>query len=257
VLAGNSASFTVKATGTDTLTYQWYFDGKKISGATKATYTITNVAAANVGNYTVVISNGIGSPVTSSPVTLTLVTAPKITTQPKALALAYGASGNLTVAATGTTLNYLWHRNNAIITANNVTSINGSKLIIIAATSANAGSYTVAISNNYGSITSGIAKVTVTVTPPKITKQPVAPKPAPTPVGSSVNFSVTATGSNTPLLYQWTFNSKPVTFSNASGTTSKELSLTNVTSANTGIYQVIVSNTAATVKSTTVKFTVK
>jgi hypothetical protein len=40
VCAGGSATFSVTATGTGTLTYQWRKGGNNISGATSSTYTI-------------------------------------------------------------------------------------------------------------------------------------------------------------------------------------------------------------------------
>ncbi|MGA2052458.1 MAG: immunoglobulin domain-containing protein, partial [Opitutales bacterium] len=251
-----SANFTVVASGNGTLKYQWFFNGKTIPGATKSTYAIAKTAAANAGSYTVSVSNSLGS-INSTAAVLVVNTAPKITTQPRALTLSYGARGNLTVVATGTApLNYHWHLNNAVITDGNVTGVTNSTLTFLYATSVDAGSYTVSVSGNYGSVTSNIAKVTVKVTPPRITQQPAAPKPAPT-VGSDVNLSVTATGSNTPLLYQWTFNSANVTFPNASGAGSQELTITGITGNEAGTYQVTVSNTAGSVKSTPVKLTVQ
>ena len=43
------------------LTYQWYFGGVKIAGATAASYVITSMASGNEGNYYVVVSNDVGS----------------------------------------------------------------------------------------------------------------------------------------------------------------------------------------------------
>ena len=64
VLAGQSASFTVSATGAG-LTYQWLFNGTAISGATNAAYTRTNVQSAEVGFYSVRVANGAGQSVES------------------------------------------------------------------------------------------------------------------------------------------------------------------------------------------------
>lgn len=75
VTAGGSAFFTVAASGTDPLAYQWLFNGNAITGATSATYTINNAQSANAGNYAVTVSNAGGS-VTSSTVTLTVNAAP-------------------------------------------------------------------------------------------------------------------------------------------------------------------------------------
>ncbi len=61
VAPGNTATFTVTATGTAPLTYQWRKNGTNISGATSSAYTIASVTTANAGTYSVVVSNGSGS----------------------------------------------------------------------------------------------------------------------------------------------------------------------------------------------------
>lgn len=73
VAAGGSASFTVVASGTAPLSYQWSKDGTAISNATDATYTISSATSSSAGSYTVTVSNGAGS-VTSSAATLTVST---------------------------------------------------------------------------------------------------------------------------------------------------------------------------------------
>jgi pectin methylesterase-like acyl-CoA thioesterase len=70
VSQGQSASFTVSATGIPDPTYQWLDNGTPISGGTNATLNITNAVRANAGNYSVIVNNGSGS-VTSSVATLT------------------------------------------------------------------------------------------------------------------------------------------------------------------------------------------
>jgi sugar lactone lactonase YvrE len=62
---GGSATFSVTASGSGTLTYQWNFGGSAISGATGSSYTVTNAQASNSGAYTVTVTNSNGS-VTSS-----------------------------------------------------------------------------------------------------------------------------------------------------------------------------------------------
>ena len=71
VAEGGSASFSVTATGTAPLAYQWALDGQAISGATSATYAIGSVAATAAGSYTVKVSNVAGS-VVSGAATLTV-----------------------------------------------------------------------------------------------------------------------------------------------------------------------------------------
>ena len=71
VAQGYPASFTVAASGTVPLSYQWLKNNVAISGATSATYTIATVATTDAGSYTVTITNAAGS-VTSSAATLTV-----------------------------------------------------------------------------------------------------------------------------------------------------------------------------------------
>ena len=71
VLMGGTASFTVVVNPTPTLTYQWLKDGLPITGATNASLTISNVQAADIGSYSVVVSNAAGS-VTSDVATLAI-----------------------------------------------------------------------------------------------------------------------------------------------------------------------------------------
>ncbi len=68
VTGNGSVTLNVGATGGG-LSYQWQFNGTNLSGATGASLTLTNYSAANVGVYTVVISNAAGS-VTSLPIVI-------------------------------------------------------------------------------------------------------------------------------------------------------------------------------------------
>ncbi|MCI0536174.1 MAG: immunoglobulin domain-containing protein [Verrucomicrobiales bacterium] len=71
VRAGETVTFTVEATGTKPLTYQWNKNDQPISGATAATLVLEKVASNESGDYTVVVTNPATS-VTSAPATLTV-----------------------------------------------------------------------------------------------------------------------------------------------------------------------------------------
>jgi len=71
VNAGSSVQFSVTASGRPAPTYQWYFNGTMISGATGILYSLSNAQTANAGNYTVAVANALGS-VTSNPASLTV-----------------------------------------------------------------------------------------------------------------------------------------------------------------------------------------
>lgn len=156
VLAGTNVSMSVKVTGSTPLTYQWYFTGNAISGATSDTLTLTNVQSANAGSYTVTITNVFGS-VTSNGATLTVNQSPSITTQPASLSATAGTSASFSVVASGTSpLTYQWAFGGA-----NISGATSSTLSLSNVQAANAGSYTVMVTNAYGSTTSNTAVLTV------------------------------------------------------------------------------------------------
>ena len=107
--AGTTATFTVTASGSPPLSYQWWknsaplADSSNISGATTATLTLAHVSQSYAGGYTVVVSNAGGS-VTSSVTTLTVMDLPFSTN----LAINWftldgggGASTNSTLSVSG------------------------------------------------------------------------------------------------------------------------------------------------------------
>jgi hypothetical protein len=76
VLAGDIGDLSATAAGTVPLGYQWRFNGNDVPDATTASFGVTNFQVANVGDYTLVVMNNLGSSVTSSPATLTLFSTP-------------------------------------------------------------------------------------------------------------------------------------------------------------------------------------
>lgn len=117
VAVGATASFSVTASGTAPLSYQWRRGGTAIAGATAASYTTpATVAGDNGASFDVVVTNTAGS-ATSAAATLT-VTVPvvaTITTQPSDLTIAAGGSAAFTVAATcsdSATASLQWQRSN-------------------------------------------------------------------------------------------------------------------------------------------------
>jgi hypothetical protein len=60
-LWGQSVSLDVGAVGSGLLTYQWYFNGAAIAGATNGAYELNNLQLTNAGLYHVVVSSAYGS----------------------------------------------------------------------------------------------------------------------------------------------------------------------------------------------------
>src|SRR2546430_3628892 len=104
VTADQTATFTVTATGTAPLSYQWQRNGTAIGGATAASYTTPATTAADNGDqFTVVASNAAGS-MTSNAAALTVssvLLAPTITRQPASQTVTTGQTATFTVTATG------------------------------------------------------------------------------------------------------------------------------------------------------------
>jgi alpha-tubulin suppressor-like RCC1 family protein len=241
VTAGDTATFAVGVSGTGPLTFQWRKDGADIAGATSAAVTLVNVAAGDAGRYSVVVANGAGT-ATSTDASLQVattpppvVTAPSISTQPATLVVAPGAAATLAVAASGSgPLTYQWS-----LDGTPVAGATGPVLTIASAGAADAGSYTVTISNGAGTVTSSPAPL-ILVGAPLITVQPAA---ASVIEASTATFSVTATGA--ALRYQWLRNGLVI----AGATGASHTTLATALADSGAVYGVLVYNGAGLVQS--------
>jgi pectin methylesterase-like acyl-CoA thioesterase len=99
VMAGQTATFTVAATGVPDPTYQWLQNGTNAPypGANSATLTIPNAQAADASSLSVLVSNGAGM-VTTTPVTLTVITP----AAPSLSGVAVNGSGGVQFTLSGT-----------------------------------------------------------------------------------------------------------------------------------------------------------
>ncbi len=247
VNAGANASFSVVASGTAPLSYQWQFSGTNLPGETGTNLTIPSVTTNSAGNYDVIVSNSSGS-VTSAPVTLTVlvpVIPPTIVVQPVSEIVTTGQDAAFAVWASGTgPLSYQWQ-----FGGTNLLGETGTNLTIHAVTTNNAGNYEVIVSNSSGSVTSAPVTLTVLVPviPPTIVVQPVSEIIT---TGQDATFAVSASGTG-PLGYQWQFSG-----TNLPGETGTNLTLHSVTTNNAGNYEVIVSNSSGSVTSAPITLTV-
>ena len=161
VTAGQTATFSVAATGTAPLTYQWQKNAANISGATSASYTTPATASSDNGStFDVVVSNSAGT-ITSSSATLTVsaaATAPTITMQPVNQAVTAGQTATFSVAASGTApLSYQWKKNGTAISG----AISSSYTTPATTSSDDGAQFIVVVSNSSGSATSNAATLTV------------------------------------------------------------------------------------------------
>ena len=218
-------SFTVAATGSGALTYQWQKGGANISGATAATYTISSVTSGDAANYTCVVTGGCGS-VTSNAAALTINTAISITTQPSLQNICLGGPASFTVAATGSgALTYQWQKGGA-----NISGATSPTYSIASVASGDAASYTCVATGGCGSVTSNAAALTIN-TATSITTQPSAQSVC---IGGGASFTVVAAGSGT-LTYQWQKGGASI-----SGATSPTYSIASVASGDAASYTCVV-----------------
>ena len=209
VNAGSAATFTVTASGTGTLTYQWQTRANSGAswanvGTNSASYTTGTLTSSDDGaQYQVIVTNAYGT-VTSNAATLTVNSPPSITGQPSGQTVNAGSSATFTVTASGTgTLTYQWQSRPASggswANVSGGTGATSPSYTTGALTSSNDGAqYQVVVTNAYGSVTSTAVAVTVN-SPPSITGQPSGQT---VNAGSSATFTVMASGTGT-LSYQW------------------------------------------------------
>ena len=250
IVEGGFVVFTVIASGSPPLGYQWQFNGTNlvddttISGAVTPTMTISNLQPFQAGQYSVVVSNEVKS-VTSAEALLAVLTVPVITSQPTSQIAVAGSTVTLAVGVEGSSpLRYQWLWNGTNLADG--AGVHGSttaRLALDNVQESEAGDYSVVVSNEVGQATSLIAALSV-IAPATITSQPAAQEVA---LGAEAHFSVRATGT-APLRYHWRFNGNPLTDGGSTrGASTPDLTLTEVRAADAGAYSVMVENAAGQV----------
>jgi hypothetical protein len=187
---GQTATFSVTATGTGTLTFQWFKNGTPIAGANSNSYTTPPTVAGDTGAvFTVIVSNSAGS-VTSGPATLTVQLPPPLAKSlvPSSATPPYNSSVMLVPTFSGGT---------AVIGSGGV----GSSDITTSAVSGGSyptplltspTTYTLTVTDSKGNVVSTTCLVTptgVSITPISPANQTLAP--------GQIPFAATATGGAT------------------------------------------------------------
>lgn len=189
--ATGEASFQVLAAGLAPLSYQWQLDGTNIAGAIGSLLVLPNLATSQAGNYSVTVSNALGS-ITSTSVQLPPAwRRPYFLVQPQDQTILCDDPVTLQVAINGTKpFSYQWQ-----FQGTNLTDATNATLTLAHTTGDNAGEYTVTVTNVNGSTTSRVAMLTVVGQPPLITS-------ALTAAGKQgKTFSYTITGLHSPTWF--------------------------------------------------------
>jgi hypothetical protein len=250
VTVGQAATFSVMASGTAPISYQWRKNTSIISGAMAASYTTPATTMADSGaKFDVVVSNSAGN-ITSSQATLTVnaaPVAPTITTQPANQTVSAGQMATFSVVAAGTApLSYQWRKNTS-----NISGATAATYTTPATTSGDGGSkFDVVISNSVSSVTSSQVTLTVSAVPvaPTITTPPANKTVT---AGQTATFNVVAVGT-APLTYQWRKNT-----TNIGGATAASYTTPATTIGDSGSkFDVVVTNSVNSVTSTQATLTV-
>jgi len=183
--------------------------------------------------------------------TLSNVIAPTVATSPASQSSTVGSLVNFTVVATGTTpLIYDWlhtHGGTTDTLKRDTLSALTDTLKLTSVPLADTGSFKVLVSNSAGSVVSGSATLTLTAGPAILS----SPASATIILGGSIKFGILVSGT-TPLTYKWMHLHGGVTDTLKKDTTSlltDSLALTSVPQADTGSYEVFVSNSAGSATS--------
>lgn len=222
---GGSVFFRVQATGAWPLRYQWRCNGEDIPDATNSILTIADVQPNHAGAYSVRIVNNAGS--IESPTAQLRVGSILISTPPQeGLTFAGGTAAFAVVAEGSNPLSYQWQHDGQDIVGetNSVLSLTNVQF-------AQAGDYSVTVSNEFGQVTT--TAVPLTVQPLLIVSQP---KDEVTYLGGPARFEVVVQGQE-PLSYWWYRNGKPIP-----NVTGNSLCLSNANRNLASDYTVAVSN---------------
>ena len=168
VCAGAAATFTVAATGSGPLAYQWQKNQANLSngghygGVTTATLTVSNADANDAAAYRCVVSNA-GGGTASGEAALTLQAATGIAQPPQARTVQVGETATFTVAATGSgTLGYQWQKDRANLSnGGHYAGVTTAMLTVSNADAGDAGAYRCVVTGVCGVATSSEAALTV------------------------------------------------------------------------------------------------
>jgi len=180
-------------------------------------------------------------------------TPPVLVSAPRSVVVFAGMTASFAVGQSPDPfLSYQWQFNNGtnltnLADGNGIAGSSTSTLTINHVSPANAGAYSVIVTNALGSLTSPIAVLSVVPSAPIILSPPTGQTVLP---GAAAMFSVQAAGDQ-PLSYLWQFNGTNLTDGGGiAGSTGNTLTIASVTPSATGAYSVVIANGRGSTNST-------
>jgi len=228
---GLTATFTVEATGSGPLAYQWRRAGIALAGATNATLTITEARRNDAGDYSVLVSNPAGQ-IASAVAALTVLVPPTITLQPQSQVVNTNTTVTFTVAANGSgPVRYQWQFNGVNIAGATNTSLTLSNVNL-----SHEGDYRVLTTDDVTTGASQVARLTVRVPPTVL----VGLRGVTNVVGSTVTLSITASGS-VPMGFSWRKGAVIIT-NIVLMTTNSSFTILNAQTNDSATYRCVITN---------------
>jgi formylglycine-generating enzyme required for sulfatase activity len=166
---------------------------------------------------------------------------PAFTTHPLNVTVAVGGAATFTTATVGTGITKQWRKNGV-----NIAGQTGDSLSLTSVTLADVADYTLAITNDSGTVVSNPAALQV-LQAPSVTTPPASQTKD---YATSVTFSVASTGTQ-PLTYQWKKGSSVI-----AGATGQSLTLSNLKLTDAASYICTVTNVVSSVDSSAAVLTV-
>ncbi len=249
---GQSAALAAAASGTSPIAHQWYRGSSPdvtspVAGGVGSTLV---VAPTSTTSYWMRASNACGFADTQAAVVTVAPPdmPPAIMSQPQSVTITAGQSTTLHVGATGTSpLAYQWYRGPVGSTFSPVAGGTGAAVTVAPTETTD---YWVRVTNNFGSVDSNRATVTVqdVCNPPSIQQQPQS-----VTINQGGSAMLSVSGSGTSLQYQWYRGSAPSTSNPVAGGDSAVLF---VSPSTTTSYWVRLFNSCGSANSSTATVTV-
>lgn len=161
--SGRTAIFSVGATGSQPLTWQWYHDGVLLPGATTPFLVLTNVQRPDAGSYTVVVTSPLGE-TNSQAATLTVEAEPFLASTTTVQTVLVGTPVTFTPVLYGERpMSYQWWLNGVeLVDGPAVAGATASQLNLSRAALADTGNFSLVASNAVGIVTGLVAQLVVT-----------------------------------------------------------------------------------------------
>jgi uncharacterized repeat protein (TIGR01451 family) len=170
----SNVTFTVQASGSAPLGYQWFFNDEPIPDAAGPTLTLPDIDETDEGYYSVQVVNASGS-VASRQAYLTVYSVPEIVSNPISRSIFLGSNVTFSVTVNAAPpVSYQWRFNNV-----NIAGATNRFLNLNNVQPSAQGFYSVEVVNRFGSLTSEDAELRVVV-----------------PVDDGTVFQITSMGSN-------------------------------------------------------------